>query len=114
MAKSNPLVALGVPQAEIEAAIRNSAAVRAEKKAVAKRMAAHAKSISPVDHGDYAAAWDVEDKRGDVKVVNDNFKAHWIEDGTGGSSPTPEYAVAAQTAVAFGGNAGDVVYRSNR
>lgn len=115
MAKPNPLVALGVPQAAIDAEIMGSAAVRAEKKAVAKKMAAHAKSISPRDHGDYAVAWGVKDnKRGDVKVVNDNFKAHWIEDGTGGSSPTPEFAVAAKTAIAFGGDAGDVVYRSNR
>lgn len=111
MAKKNPLVALGVPEAEIEAALHNSAEARAEKRSVAKKMTAHAKSISPVDHGDYAAAWEVEDKGGEVRAVNDNFKAHWIEDGTGGSSPTPEFAVAARTAIAFGGTAGDVINR---
>ncbi len=111
MAKQNPLVALGVPEAAIEAAIRESAAVQAEKRAVAKKMAEHAKSISPVDHGDYAADWKVEDRRGGVRIINNNFKAHWIEDGTGGETPTPEYAVAAKTAIQFGGTAGDVINR---
>ncbi len=111
----NPLVALGVPESEIEAAIQNAAEVKAEKKAVAKKMVEHAKSISPVDEGEYAAAWrSYETRRGDVRVINDDFKAHWIEDGTGGSSPTPEYAVAARTAIAFGGTAGDVINRPKR
>lgn len=115
MADTNPLVALGVPQSVIEAAIRDSAEVRVEKRAVAKQMAAHAKSISPTDQGDYAAAWHVdEDRRGNVRVVNDDFKAHWIEDGTGGESPTPEFAVAAKTAIAFGGTPGDVINRPKR
>lgn len=112
MAKKNPLEALGVPAAAIESAIRDSAEVQAEKRAVAKKMVAHAKSISPVDHGDYAAAWEVDEgRRGDVRIVNDNFKAHWIEDGTGGSTPTPEFAVAAKTAIQFGGTAADVINR---
>lgn len=112
--QSNPLVALGVPQAAIDEEIRKSADVKAEKKRVGGLMAAHAKSISPVDHGDYGAAWTVKQGKGDdgeTVVSNDNFKAHWIEDGTGGDSPTPEYAVAAKTAIAFGGSAEDVINR---
>lgn len=110
----NPLVALGVPQSVIDEEIRKSAEVKAEKKRVGGLMAAHAKSISPVDHGDYAAAWKVEQRKGtdaDTFVTNDNFKAHWIEDGTGGDTPTQEYAVAARTAIAFGGTAADVINR---
>lgn len=115
MAKTNPLVALGVPQSVIESAIRDSAEVKAEKRIVARQMVGWAKSISPVDHGDYAADWKVvEGRRGDVRIVNDNFKAHWIEDGTGGDTPTPEYAVAAKTAIQFGGTAGDVINKPGR
>lgn len=112
--QSNPLVALGVPQSAIDEEIRKSADVKAEKKRVGGLMAAHAKSISPVDHGDYGAAWKVKQGKGDdgdTIVSNDNFKAHWIEDGTGGDTPTPEYAVAAKTAIAFGGSAEDVINR---
>lgn len=110
----NPLVALGVPQSAIDEEIGNSAAVKAEKKRVGALMAAHAKSISPADHGDYGAAWKVKQGKGtddETVVSNDNFKAHWIEDGTGGESPTPEFAVAARTAIAFGGSADDVINR---
>lgn len=112
MAQKNPLVALGVPESVIESAIRDSADVRAEKRIVAKQMVGSAKAISPVDEGDYGAAWRVdEDRRGNVQIVNDNFKANWIEDGTGGATPTPEFAVAAKTAIKFGGTAGDVINR---
>lgn len=105
----NPLAELGVSDEEIAAAIRSSAAVKAERKRVANQMRDYAKQISPVGHGDYAAAWKVDVTRGpdgDVAVVNRNFKAHFIEDGT----PTiKEYAVGAKTAIRFGGTAGDVV-----
>ncbi|ANN98200.1 hypothetical protein [Mycobacteroides abscessus] len=110
----NPLVALGVPQSAIDEELRKSSEVKAEKKRVGALMAAHAKSISPVDHGDYGAAWKVKQGKGadaETMVSNDNFKAHWIEDGTGGDTPTPEFAVAAKTAIAFGGTAEDVVNR---
>lgn len=112
--QANPLVALGVPQSAIDEEIRKSAEAKAEKKRVGALMAAHAKSISPVDHGDYGAAWKVKQGKGadgDITVSNDNFKAHWIEDGTGGDTPTPEFAVAAKTAIAFGGTAEDVINR---
>jgi hypothetical protein len=113
----NPLVALGVRQSAIDEQIRTSGAVKAEKKRIAALMAAHAKSISPVDHGDYGAAWKVQQGKGaddQTLVSNDNFKAHWIEDGTGGDTPTPEFAVAAKTAIAFGGSAADVINRPDR
>lgn len=112
--KRNALVELGVPQAAIDEELRKSAAVKAEKKRVAQQMADYAKSISPVDHGDYAKDWKVDQGKGfdaETRVVNENFKAHWIEDGTGGATPTPEYAVGARTAIAFGGTAEDVINR---
>ncbi|MDH6199186.1 hypothetical protein M2272_005854 [Mycobacterium frederiksbergense] len=117
MAKKNALVALGVSQAALDEELRDSVAVKAEKKRVAMQMAGWAKSISPVDHGDYAAAWKVEQGKGAddrTRIVNDNFKANWIEDGTGGDTPTPEYAVAARTAIEFGGTARDVINRPRR
>ncbi|MGV0785112.1 HK97 gp10 family phage protein [Mycolicibacterium sp. XJ775] len=105
MAKKNALNSLGIPQSEIEKAIRESAEVKAEKKRVAQQLATHAKSISPVDHGDYAAAWKPEQKRnGETRAINRNYKAHWIEYGTGAPGPTRAFAVAEKTAHAFGGD----------
>lgn len=105
MAKKNALNALGIPQAELEKAIRESAEVQAEKKKLAQQLANHAKSISPVDEGKYAAAWKVEQKRnGETRAINRNYKAHWIEYGTGAPGPTKAFAVAEKTAHAFGGD----------
>lgn len=104
MAKKNALNALGIPQAELEKAIRESAEVQAEKKRVAQQLANHAKSISPVDHGDYAAAWKAEQRNGETRAINRNYKAHWIEYGTGAPGPTRVFAVAEKTAHAFGGD----------
>ena len=114
MARRNALVELGVPQAALDRELRESAAVKAEKKREAMKMAGWAKSISPVDHADYAKEWKVEQGKGidgETRVVNNDFKAHWIEDGTGGDTPTPEFAVAARTAIEFGGTAADVINR---
>lgn len=117
----NPLAKLGVSDEDLEAAIRSSAAVRAEKKSVAQKMVAHAKSISPVDTGSYAAKWKVETSKGRVRVVNRSARAHLIEYGTGPDSkggtryvakagavldentPTPAFAIGEKTAAAFGG-----------
>lgn len=123
----NPLAKFGVTDAEIAAAIRSSGEVRAEKKRVAQRMVEHAKSISPVETGSYAAKWKVEERRnGRVVVVNRSNRAHLIEYGTGPDSkggeryvpkagvvlgentPTPAFAIGEKTANAFGGTLGGV------
>ena len=86
---------------------------------VAKDAMAYARLISPVRTGAYQRAWHVERKVDERRmphywVVNDDPKAIFIEYGTGpdkpGSkspfgpdTPTPEFAVAARTAAAFGG-----------
>lgn len=100
---------LGISEDEVIEELHRSAAVKAERVSTAKQMVSHAKSISPVRTGRYAASWKVSSGKGpdgDVSVVNRNFEAHFIEDGT----PTiHEHAVAAKTAIAFGGTAGDVL-----
>lgn len=111
MARRNALTGLGISDAELQKAIRESAAVRAEKKRVAQQLANHAKSISPVDEGDYAAAWKAEQnsETGETQAINRNYKAHWIEYGTGAPGPTKAFAVAEKTAHAFGGDLTDGV-----
>jgi hypothetical protein len=71
-----------------------------------------ARDGSPVDTGNYAAAWQIE-KGPHVdpgtglrswRVINRDFKARWIEYGTGEPYPTEEFAVARKTAAKFGGS----------
>lgn len=66
----------------------------------AKEAADYARSIAPVDEGDYRDSIHVEDlpdRRGmpGKRVVADDFKAHLIEYG---SKHNPEFAVFARTA----------------
>lgn len=127
MAKKNALIALGISQADLERELRTNATVKAEKKRVAQELVDHAKSISPVDEGEYAAGWHVEQGRGadgDTKAINRHWNAHMIEYGTGPDKKgddekryrpgagvamgpdtrTPAFAVAEKTAAAFGGD----------
>ena len=125
MARRNPLVDLGISQADLERELKTNAAVKAEKKRVAQQLVDHARAISPVDDGDYAAGWHVEQGKGidgETRAVNDHWRAHMIEYGTGPdskgsrqryrpgagvalgpSTPTPAFAIAEKTARAFGG-----------
>ncbi len=100
--------------------IADAAEVRAESRAVAEEVKVTAVSLSPVDTGEYAGAWHVEKQLRQTdqglpayRVTNDDYKAHWIEYGTGedtekGSrfgpnTPTPEFAVARRTAAMMQG-----------
>jgi hypothetical protein len=110
----NPLRDLGVSDADLEQAVLASAEVITEKRKKAKEMVAFAKSISPIRTGKYAASIKVtETKTGKTKVAATAWYAHIVEYGSGpdtkqGSpfgpdTPTPEFAVMAKTAAAFGG-----------
>lgn len=83
--------------------------IRRELRAVAEDAAEYARSIAPVDEGDYKKSIHTEDLD-DVnglparRVIADDYKAIWIEYGTKEPGPTPEFAVFAKTADHFGGD----------
>jgi hypothetical protein len=110
------ILALAVKQSELEDSV--------DKYAVEVRD--YWRSISPVDKGDYAASIKVV-KRKPVngfpvrRIEATDFKAHWIEYGTGvdeggkrfvpslgvtvdGNTETPAFAPRAKTAAKFGGD----------
>ena len=68
------------------------------------------RSQSPVDDGEYAASVKVYKKylmvngMPGVRVGATDFKAHWIEFGTGEPGPTKAYAPRAKTCAHFGGD----------
>lgn len=98
----NPLRDLGVSDADLTAAIEKSAEVKVEQRRVAKEMVAYAKSIAPVETGEYAAKIKSGEskKTGRVWVGATARHSHLVEYGT---DTTPEHAVMAKTAAAFGG-----------
>ena len=104
---ANPLSDYGITDDELLKAIAESAEVDAGlNRFMTEEVVPYAKSVSPVDHGDFAAAWKVTKKArgGKGEVGNKNFKAHWIETGTGEPGPTKAYAPGQKTASHFGGN----------
>jgi hypothetical protein len=72
------------------------------------------RSVSPVDDGQYAASVRVfrrylmVDGMPGVRVGATDFKAHWIEFGTGEPGPTKAVAPRAKTAAHFGGDESEV------
>lgn len=110
----NPFRDLGVSDADLEREIHQSAESRRERRRTAEEMVAYARSIAPKDQGDYAAGIRVvTDTAAKTTVGAMDYKSHWIEDGTGPDpassksrfgpdTPTPEFAVMARTADAFG------------
>lgn len=68
------------------------------------------RSISPVDEGDYAASVKVSKRKITVdgmpakRVGAYNYKAHWIEYGTGEPGKTTAEAPRAKTVSRFGGD----------
>lgn len=96
----------GISDAQIEAAIAADAKVDAEIDAkMENEIVPFAKSKAPVDSGDYAAGIKVTKRArgGKGQVGATDWKSHFIEDGTGGDTPTPEFAPMAATAAHFGG-----------
>lgn len=118
---ANEFKALGISDDELEAAIREDASVQSGLMDDALQIAAAARSYSPVDTGQYAAAWKREVIDGVVKVVNRDPKAYMIELGTssdsdagtryvpkigvkvGPNTPTPAFAPGEKAANQFGG-----------
>ena len=102
----NPFSDLGVSDADVQRAIGESADVDAElNRFMNDDVVGYARSIAPVDEGAYAAGIKVTQRarRGKGKVAATDYKSHWIEDGTGGETPTAEHAVMARTAARYAG-----------
>lgn len=97
---------------EIRLKIRAQAELKADTRVEAEKVLEHAKKESPVETGAYAAAWHIEERPDTpeglpaLKVINRNWKAHFIEFGTGEPGPTKAFNVAAKTAAYYGGTAG--------
>ncbi|MCV7434816.1 HK97 gp10 family phage protein [Mycolicibacterium bacteremicum] len=103
---SNPFDKFGISDAELKKAISESAEVDAELNRFMKdEVVPYWKSVSPVDEGRYAASIKVTKKAkgGKGEVGATNYKAHWIEFGTGDPGPTKASAPGEKTAQHFGG-----------
>ena len=87
-----------IPQADIDAAMEDDDEVVAYKLFVAAQARDYAKSIAPVNEGEYRDGIRIGRKgtKG-VMVEFSDWKSHFIEFGTGDPAPTPEYAVRART-----------------
>lgn len=94
-------------QAEIERQLRRSTEADADlQKFMQSKVVPYWKQQTPVDHGAAAASVKVTQKahRGKGRVSMTDWKAHFLEYGTGEPGPTPEYAPGAKTAHHFGGD----------
>ena len=95
---------------EIYAKASASAAVRQELDKLAKQVRDYWRTVSPIDDGVYAASVKVYKRKfthkgmPGVGVGATDFKAHWIEYGTGEPGPTAAMAPRAKTAAHFGGD----------
>ena len=95
---------------EIRARASESAKVRQELDALAKQVRDYWRTVSPIDDGVYAASVKVYKRKfthkgmPGVGVGATDFKAHWIEYGTGEPGPTAAMAPRAKTAAHFGGD----------
>lgn len=103
----NAFSKFGVSDKELADAIASSAEVDAGlNEFMAKEVVPYWKSVSPVRSGKYAASVKVVKKarRGKGKVGATDFKAHWIEFGTGEPGKTKAFAPGQKTAEHFGGS----------
>ena len=99
---------------QLEEEIRTQLAAQLEVKDGLDQFAQEVKdywrSQAPVDEGEYAASVKIYNKylivdgMPGVRVGATDFKAHWIEFGTGQPGPTKAYAPRAKTAAHFGGD----------
>lgn len=79
--------------------IEDDESITEAKLAMAREAAAYARSIAPVDQGDYVRGIQtVHVGASGVGVAFTDFKSRWIEYGT---VDTPEFGVAARTAEHF-------------
>ena len=72
-----------IPQADIDDALENDDEVIAYKLAVARQGVQYAKSIAPVDEGEY------RDGNSGVEIEFSDHKSHWVEFGTEDQEPNP-------------------------
>jgi len=97
-------------EAQIYAQATASAQTRQELQKLAVQVRDYWRSVSPVDDGKYAASVQVFKRKFTYKgmpgvgVGATDFKAHWIEYGTGDPGPTEVFAPRAKTAAHFGGD----------
>ena len=104
---ANPFSKIGLTDAEFREALANAAEVDAGlQQFMAKEVVPYWKSIAPVDEGEYAASIKVARKarRGKGAVRATDYKAAWIEFGTGAPGPTRAHATGQRVAQHFGGN----------
>lgn len=102
----NPFEKFGISDEELEKAITESAEVDAAlNDFMQNEVVPYWKSQTPVGEGRAAASIKVTKKakggKGEVKMTN--YKAHWLEYGTGAPGPTKAYAPGEKTAQHFGG-----------
>lgn len=103
----NAFSKFGLSDAELQKQISESVEVDAGlDKFMAEEVVPYWKSVSPVRSGKYAASVKVVKKArgGKGKVAATDFKAHWIEFGTGEPGKTKAFAPGQKTAEHFGGN----------
>lgn len=105
---SDALRRMGISAKELQEMISRDANVDAElTEFMAKEVVPYWKSIAPKGYSKkYAASVKVTKKarRGKGAVGATDFKAHWIEFGTGEPGPTQAFAPGEQTARHFGGS----------
>jgi hypothetical protein len=91
-----------IPQADIDGYLEGDDEVIAYELAVARQAADYARSIAPVDDGDYRDGIRVG-RRGNRGVVVEfsDYKSHWVEYGT---EDMPPHAVRAKTENHFSEN----------
>jgi hypothetical protein len=123
MARSRVRETVSDIEAEILAAARGLDEIRTHTEDEAGKVKAEWQRIAPKDTGAYAASINVRRLRRDrngmpaYRVEADDYKAHWIEYGTGSDpsdsaskfgpdTPTPEFAPARRVAAMFDGTIG--------
>ena len=103
-------------EAEIRAQAQKVSEITKELDEFAVQVRDYWRGQSPVDEGEYAASVQVFKKKFLVdgmparRVGSTDFKAHWIEFGTGQPGPTKAFAPRAKTAAHFGGDEKRVPY----
>ncbi len=100
---------------EIEREILRQANLEDEVQRKAEEVRDHWKfKEAPVDEGRYAASIKVRKGKANFglpsrRVTASDYKAHWLEYGTGEPGPTTAYAPGEKTAMHFGGTLDDGV-----
>lgn len=103
----NPFRSMGMSDREFAEALANAAEVDAGVTAfMQKEVVPYWRSQAPIDSGKYAASIKVvrKSRRGKGAVRATDYKAAWVEFGTGEPGATPAASPGEKTASHFGGN----------